>query len=299
MRLKSNFYQHSSGRIYYKKIIEGESIHHPTGSSDPAFVNKNASRIEAKILKKHFSIKDERLVFISKQKLLDLFLLKNKSRWSPSTYSSYKYNCQYYLNNGLPQHCSASRVNSIRRHWNICINWGIKEGFNVKKHKLEGSCETHGRIRVFNDNELYLILNETKPDRFNRFIRFAYYTGARRGEIANLSFEQIHKDYIVVVGKSGERIIKLNNQAIAILMEKETLWSFSLDHITRTFKKELRRLNISNGVFHDLRRTFGLNLIKQGYPIYQVSKLLGHKSVTTTEKHYAPLLPNDIDDFTL
>jgi len=51
--------------------------------------------------------------------------------------------------------------------------------------------------------------------------------------------------------------------------------------------------------FHDLRRTFGYNLIKQGMPIYQVSKLLGHASVTTTEKHYAPLLATNVEEFVL
>jgi len=50
---------------------------------------------------------------------------------------------------------------------------------------------------------------------------------------------------------------------------------------------------------HDLRRTFGYNLIKQGRPIYEVSKLLGHSTVTTTECHCAPLLTTDIENFTL
>ena len=52
------------------------------------------------------------------------------------------------------------------------------------------------------------------------------------------------------------------------------------------------------GTLHDLRRSFGLRMIKK-IGIYQTSKLLGHKSVTTTESHYAPLLSVDIDDFEL
>ena len=62
--------------------------------------------------------------------------------------------------------------------------------------------------------------------------------------------------------------------------------------------KKVRRLGIKMQ-FHDLRRTFGLNLIKQGMSIYKVSKLLGHKSVRTTEQHYAPLLTVEIEDFVL
>ena len=59
-------------------------------------------------------------------------------------------------------------------------------------------------------------------------------------------------------------------------------------------------MEITGGRFHDLRRTFGYNLItKMNMPIYKVSKLLGHTSVVTTEKHYAPLLATDIEDFTL
>ena len=50
---------------------------------------------------------------------------------------------------------------------------------------------------------------------------------------------------------------------------------------------------------HDLRRTFGFNLVKQGLYIYEVSKLLGHSSVITTEKHYAPLIATDVNEFIL
>ena len=69
--------------------------------------------------------------------------------------------------------------------------------------------------------------------------------------------------------------------------------------MSHKFKKEVRRLGIKNARFYDLRRTFGLSLIKQGMSIYKVSKLLGHRSVRTTEEHYAPLLTTEIEDFEL
>lgn len=42
-------------------------------------------------------------------------------------------------------------------------------------------------------------------------------------------------------------------------------------------------------VIHSLRHTFATRLLRAGVPIYEVSKLLGHASVTTTERFYAHL----------
>ena len=103
----------------------------------------------------------------------------------------------------------------------------------------------------------------------------------------------------VVYGKTGKRIIKLNNQSQEIIKQLDELWDYTKSYVSHKFKKEVRRLGIKNARFHDLRRTFGYNLIKQGRPIYEVNKLLGHSSVTTTERHYAPLLTTEIDDFVL
>ena len=105
--------------------------------------------------------------------------------------------------------------------------------------------------------------------------------------------------FLVAYGKSGKRLIKLNTQAKELLDGLDELWDYTKDFVSHKFKKESRRLGIPDIRFHDLRRTFGYNLIKQGRPIYEVSKLLGHSSVTTTERHYAPLLATEIDDFVL
>lgn len=40
-------------------------------------------------------------------------------------------------------------------------------------------------------------------------------------------------------------------------------------------------------ISHRLRDTFAVDLLGKGIPIGEVSKMLGHESVTTTEKHYA------------
>ena len=135
--------------------------------------------------------------------------------------------------------------------------------------------------------------------KFNQFVRFAYYTGSRSGEIRSLEQENVLGEPIVVIGKIGRRIVKLYNQAKKVISAQDELWNYTKDYVNHRFKKEVRGLGIENARFHDLRRTFGLNLIKQGMSIYKVSKQLGHKSFRNTEQHYAPLLTIEIEDFVL
>ena len=94
-------------------------------------------------------------------------------------------------------------------------------------------------------------------------------------------------------------MVKLNNQAKELIYSRDELWKYTKEYVSHKFKSEVIRLEIKDARFHDLRRTFGLNLIKQGMSIYKVNKLLGHILVRTTEQHYAPLLAVDIEVFIL
>lgn len=38
---------------------------------------------------------------------------------------------------------------------------------------------------------------------------------------------------------------------------------------------------------HRLRDTFAVDLLQKGVPLKEVSKLLGHESIKTTERHYS------------
>jgi len=224
--------------------------------------------------------------------------LKANTKRSKNTQKLYKYILRSYINdNSLPTNPNTRAI--FIRTINACWNWGLKQGLIDKANKLEGDTKGESRVRTYTDDELKLMFNEITDGPFNAFVRFAYYTGARSGEIRLLSRENVLYESLVVKGKTGRRIVKLNSQAQKIMQHQDPLWSYSKDFVSHKFKQEVRKLDIKNARFHDLRRTFGLNLIKQGMSIYKVSKLLGHSSVRTTEQHYAPLLTVEIEDFEL
>ena len=224
--------------------------------------------------------------------------LKDRTNRSNNTQKLYEYVLRSYLNDKTLPSNPNSRAIFIRTV-NACWNWGLKQGIIDKADKLKYDTRGEPRQRVYTSDELKLMFDQIKDTNFNLFVRFAYYTGARSGEIRQLSMDNVLNDSLVVNGKTGRRIIKLNSQAQDIIQHQDSLWCYTKDHVSHHFKKEVRRIGIRNARFHDLRRTFGLNLIKQGMSIYKVSKLLGHSSVRTTEQHYAPLLTVEIEDFEL
>ena len=222
--------------------------------------------------------------------------LKADHNWSKRTKELNAYVFRSYQS-GKPLPLNPTSRSIFVRTINACWNWGLKHCLITKTFKLEGDTKGESRNRVLSDSELKTLLDEIRDSQFNLFVRFAYYTGARSGEIRSISRENIFSNHIVAYGKSGKRLIKLNNQAQEIISSLDELWNYSKDFVSHKFKKEARRLGIPDIRFHDIRRTFGYNLIRQGRPTYEVSKLLGHSSVTTTERHYATLLATEIDDF--
>jgi integrase/recombinase XerD len=67
-----------------------------------------------------------------------------------------------------------------------------------------------------------------------------------------------------------------------------------LIHCTKNLCRTIRRLGEIAGIHahaHRFRDTFAVELLTQGVDIRQVQLLLGHKSLRTTEKHYAHFVP--------
>jgi len=294
----ASVYRKKTGVYYISVMFQRKRITRSLGTRSYKTARKLISQVEKQILSDMINgTKESNSGPLSFHQLADRYLVFPNHDWSDSTRRRYRILLDNYVANGLPDN-PTTRAMTIRVV-NSCNNWGHKNGLISKPVRLQGGSKWESRHRVLNKDELQLLFDEIKDERFNSFVRFAYYTGARAGEIRCLQRNSIFPKHLVVNGKSGNRIIKLNSQAREILNKRDELWSYRRDFVSHKFKKEVRRLGIPDIRFHDLRRTFGYNLIRQGRPIYEVSKLLGHSSVTTTERHYAPLLTTEIEDFIL
>ena len=222
--------------------------------------------------------------------------LKYDHNWSKSTLEINTLKLNNYLIYGLPLN-KTTKAMTIRII-NGCNRWGVAQGYLKSYQKIPGGSNYDPRTRVYTKKELDILFNGVTPYHFNQFIQFAYYSGARIGEIRRISTVDVLYEYIVVNGKSGRRTVKLASQARKIL-DNDPQWDYTKNYVQLTWGRNRKRLGLKDARMHDLRRTFGYNLIKQGRPIYEVSKLLGHSSVVTTERHYAPLMATEIEEFIL
>lgn len=201
----------------------------------------------------------------------------------------------------------------VGRAYNLAIDRRLLLNNPVVAAKKRVKFKPHKRVQVLTpelEEQLrlaYLVLWGDEGKKLWRCERFALLTGLRVCEQAHLRpvhFQQA-PGYVMVPaeGKTGTRPVPLCKEAREIAQdllreaaEKGHKWLFWADlkgksrgdaaaaHVRRRFNPACQTIGLSG--YHrsrDLRRTFASRLIAAGVGIYQVQKLLGHTTTTTTQ----------------
>ncbi|EAQ29729.1 site-specific recombinase, phage integrase family protein [Erythrobacter sp. NAP1] len=138
-------------------------------------------------------------------------------------------------------------------------------------------------------------------------IRLLIYTGARCGEIENLSWEWVQEPRIMLPdSKTGAKIVYLNRQAAEVITSipdrKPTGLVFpSVRDPERPMKLGMHWPEIRNRAalpdvrLHDLRHSFASTAIRDNISLMVIGKLLGHALAETTSR-YAHLSDEVIAD---
>jgi integrase/recombinase XerD len=161
-----------------------------------------------------------------------------------------------------------------------------------------------------------------KVKRVHALIRLMRYSGLAIQDAVTLERDQIHRDakkkiYRVVTSrqKTGTHVsvplppdvaaeiiavMELNGHPEYIFWNRtDGKPKAAVDVWERAFKRAFKAAGMPSGHSHQLRDTFAVGLLKKGVPLEEVSKLLGHTSIKTTEKSYSPWVEsrqNRLDD---
>jgi integrase len=166
----------------------------------------------------------------------------------------------------------------------------------------------------FSEDDFQKLLSLIKEEWLKELILFAVATGMRRAEVLNCQWRNLDLGRRVVhiqstpsfrVKCGKRRTVPLCEVVVQMLAKRA--WSsgeeyvFSLNgqklspwFVTHRFKKYVQLSGLNGRLhFHSLRHTFASWLVKDGVSIYEVQKLLGHSSVSTTEI-YSHLIASEL-----
>jgi len=196
------------------------------------------------------------------------------------------------LDDGVKKSTINRDLACLRKMLNKAIDWDYLRENPVKKVKLFSEKE-YIKERVLSLDEEEKLLNACS-DHIKPVIIAALHTGLRLGELLTLRWKNISFENMqikVEKTKSGKtRYVPINTLLLKTL---EKLYNengdsglvFPFKSIKTAFKGACRRAGISDLRFYDLRHSFATRLIENGVDLITVKDLLGHSSVTVTERY--------------
>jgi integrase len=130
-------------------------------------------------------------------------------------------------------------------------------------------------------------------------IRLLILTGCRLGEILTLQWKEVDFERQCLNlsdSKTGSRVVYLSAEALELLKachrEERNPYVISgkkeqahLVNLRKAWCRIREKANLPDVRIHDLRHTFASMAIKQKVDLYYLSKLLGHKSIQTTQRY--------------
>ena len=199
-------------------------------------------------------------------------------------------------------------VNRYRSLLNHIFNTAMKDKVvNYNPVKYIKRYKEKNRDRALNTNEIKALLETCRQSRNEELyyiVLVALYTGMRYSNIVNMKRSNIKGNVYQLDGnetKSGKsQLIYLHQDLLNELNNYMQVNSindclFKTKRVKRSFKTALKKANIENFRFHDLRRTFATTLLYKDVNIKTIQNMLGHSSIMMTERYLANDSKKELD----
>ena len=197
-----------------------------------------------------------------------------------------------------------------KRVFNFNIDMGNCETNPADKVKLEKFDNT--RIAYLLDDEIERVFKYLDSGREwygdVALIKFALYTGLRRGELFNLIWDNVDLEnnritlYDTKGGKNQSIILASDAAAVLQSLSRTDTYVFpsklggKRDDVKKLWSRIKLAANIRPNIrFHDIRHTFGTIAVSSGIGIDVVQKMMTHKDIKTTQR-YAHIVDQRMKD---
>lgn len=181
----------------------------------------------------------------------------------------------------------------------------------VKKPKYDNK-----RVRFLSHDEAHHLLGilQKKSQETYEMALMSLHCGLRAGEVFSLTWKDVDLDHGLITlldtKSSKTRTVSITADVKAFFMAKDQSGKQDLvfpdrktgrarKQISKSFPRAVNEAGLNDGIedrrqrvtFHTLRHTFASWLVMEGISLYDVKELLGHATLTMTER-YAHLAPD-------
>jgi integrase/recombinase XerD len=233
---------------------------------------------------------------------------KALEEYSVADFDSFK---AEYLKTARPSSVNVV-LRSMKAMFTRAVDWGIIEKNPMSRVKM---------VRVPQQSPQYLnreeqlqMLANVDDEGFRRLFEFLFNTGLRIGEALALTWDDVdltRKQIRVVNGANHltktrkNRVVPLNDLALGALPEgpktgivyQREGQAYTVSHVSHRFKDYVRKAGLSESIhLHSTRHSFASNLAEKNVDLYNIAKLLGHSSPSTTTTLYAHVSTSHLHD---
>jgi integrase len=214
---------------------------------------------------------------------------------------------------------SAGRINDIIILCKMLLGYAVRQGNLLINpfDNLDKVKEVKKDIKFWTTEEIEIFLNSLRGRHYFSVFLFTLNSALRKSEVCGLMWDCIDFTNRIITVKrirdrhglkettkgSESRKIPMNGvlydelnrlykgrQHPSYVFTKPNGEPISYEHLTdRIFNVEVEKCGLRKIRFHDLRTTYSSHFCINNGNVFVLSKILGHKSVTTTETHYAQI----------
>jgi integrase len=184
-------------------------------------------------------------------------------------------------------------IGAVQAMLNWCsATYGMGKKFHITKPR--GGEE---RLRFLEVDEVQAMI-EAAPGYFRPTVIGLFYTGMRRGELADMTGDNIAQGNLIVRTIKGRnarprmRSIPIHEEVMKVLPSpvgaRQPLftdefgdpWTKNITRINKVWKATAERAGVEDCIPHDARRTFASRLLEKGVDIRTIAELLGHTDLS-------------------